>query len=422
MNGPLRQPSWAPRQADHVLGLVGDLLGPIREGQPADRLLHARIGGDRRLGSRDRRLLGDALFAYLRWFGCVGALPLDRGICAAWWLEGLELQPAIACLFERGGLSVPGDAVGGPHERLRVFRDQNALELPDIDGLLPAWWREESAHLGPWSDRIAEFLRRPPTWLRADRHRQPDLHSELLAAGAVWAGEASPLSYAFRDPGAVREILRRHPDALEIQDLHSQQVVRVASPCEGESWWDACCGAGGKSLQLLDHANRRLDLTCTDRRESVLREVVERGRRHGLGKVRRYALDLLHAPELPNLRFDGILVDAPCAGVGTWARNPDAPLRTSHADVRQSARRQLQMLHAVLPVLRVGGRLVYATCSPTYRESLGVVEDLLRSDSSLSLRPFPHPLTGAPTSGTLTFSASENEADGMFVAVFQKGG
>jgi 16S rRNA (cytosine967-C5)-methyltransferase len=97
-------------------------------------------------------------------------------------------------------------------------------------------------------------------------------------------------------------------------------VVRICDPQAGQKWWDACCGNGGKSLQLLDQAERNLDLTCTDRREEVLKELTRRGRRYGLSKVRRYALDLLKNDfQLPNVSFDGILPNAQLIEVDNFA-------------------------------------------------------------------------------------------------------
>jgi 16S rRNA (cytosine967-C5)-methyltransferase len=422
MNDPSAPlPSWAPRQAHLLLDLIAGILPEVMEGTPADRALQNRLSGQKQFGSRDRRLMGDALFARMRWHGAVDDLTPHTALCAAWMLDAAPWPTPLLALLRDLGVDAPPPLASNSSldERYRAVEKTLGVALPPPDALLPAWWKDESSIWGPWSDRLHEAIHRPPTWLRVDRDRQPELHASLLEDGALWS-ESSPCSYGFTDSGKVHTWMRQHADCLEIQDISSQQVVRIANPQSGEIWWDACCGAGGKSLQLLDHAGRRLDLTCTDRREIVLRELIERGRRHGLGKVRRYVLDLLHEPDLPNLPFDGILLDAPCSGTGTWARNPDAPLRTSLSDIRQSARRQLQMLRAVLPVLRPGGQLVYAVCSLAQSETRDVVSALLDAEPTLQLQPFASPLGGQTTNGTLALLPKDTRGDGMFVATFVK--
>ena len=414
----------AARQASILLAMLEKAVEGVQRGRPADRTLHLLLSREKKFGSRDRRRIRDAVFCWFRWHGAIGTLPLPQGLCAAWALEGVEPAPAQEAVYRDLGWPLPqppAEAESLQDRRQRVMNDL-PVDIAPVDEWLPAWFREETAHLGPWEDRIRDHLHRPPAWLRVDRARQPELHEALLADGAEWAGPACPGAYALRDPGKVHHWTTTHADAVEIQDLGSQQVVRVCDPKPGESWWDACCGAGGKTLHLLDHADRSLDLTCTDRREEALPELLKRGRRHGLGKVRRYALDLLHNPEPPNIAFDGILIDAPCSGCGTWNRNPDDAWRTEARDVAQHGRRQAAMLSNALPALKPGGALVYAVCAITRTETLGVVERFLREHPDAALAPFPHPFRDETTDGTLLLLPEETHGDGMFIARFVKTG
>lgn len=415
-------PPRAARQASILLSILENVARGVQEGRPADRILHQILSRRKKYGSRDRRRIRDAVFCWFRWHGAVGALPLPRGLCAAWALEGIDLAPPQRAVFQDLGWPCPEppEAELSLEERRERVMNLLPVDLAPVEEWLPTWFRDETAHLGPWEDRIRDHLHRPPTWLRVDHAQQSQLHQALLQDGADWAGPACPVAYAFRDPGKVHQWTTSHADALEIQDLGSQQVVRICHPQPGQTWWDACCGAGGKSLHLLDHAERSLDLTCTDRREEVLPELLKRGRRHGLGKVRRYALDLLHRPELPNIAFDGILLDAPCSGSGTWNRNPDDAWRTEAKDVAQHGRRQTTLLSNVLPALKPGGVLIYAVCSITRTETLDVVAATLHAHPDLALDPFPHPLRDTPTDGTLTLLPQDTRGDGMFIARFLK--
>ena len=416
-------PAWAPRQAAVLLAMLEATEQGVREGQPADRILNNLIVGNKKYGSRDRRLIRDAVFCWFRWHGAVGSLPLVKGLCAAWALEGREWPPALLAMLEelKWDTTEIFDAATPLAERKSSVEAAFSIELAPIGEWLPAWWETQTVHLGDYDARLHEHFIRPPTWFRIDQHSRETLHPSLIEDGAEWAGDASPFSYAFDDAGMVNQWLKKHPEQIEIQDISSQQVVRICNPSPGQTWWDACCGNGGKSLQLLDHAERNLNLTCTDRREEVLKELTRRGRLHGLSKVRRYALDLLSKDlQLPNLAFDGILLDAPCSGTGTWSRNPDAPWRTEASDVQQGFRRQVKMLQAVAPGLQSGGILVYAVCSLCKSETLDVVAEFTASNPEFTLNPFPHPLTAAPTDGTVSLLPGETRGDGMFVAKFVK--
>ena len=422
MTDPATLPPWASRQAAVCLSLLERAIQRVQQGEPADRALRAVMGDQKKYGSRDRRLFGDALFAWFRWYGAVREIPLARGLCVAWYLDARPWVPALQAILT--DLDLPCAEPLPEHtplaERKASAESTFGLTLPDVNAWLPEWVFDETKSWTTPDDLLQIFISRPPTWLRVDTEARGGLHEELLTDGAHWVGDASPNAYAFDDPGKVHVWLQKHGDVLEIQDIASQQVVRLCAPTAGQSWWDACCGAGGKSLQLLDESGRDLDLTCTDRREHVLREISRRGRKHGLARTRRYVLDLLKDPELPNIPFDGILVDAPCSGQGTWARTPDAAWRTEERDIRQHSRRQLKMLETVSAALKPGGRLVYSVCALTRSETTDVVQAFLMTRPGFSLTPLPHPLTGEATDGQVQILPAQGPGDGMFIAVFTK--
>jgi len=118
----------------------------------------------------------------------------------------------------------------------------------------------------------------------------------------------------------------------------------------------------------------------------------------------------------PGRCFDGVLIDAPCSGIGTWARNPDARWRTTEHDIAQRRIIQEQLLLAGADKVRPGGRLVYAVCTLTEAETQAVITGFLGTRSDFQLEPTPHPLTGRPAPGQIWIWPWEADSNGMFIA------
>jgi len=201
-----------------------------------------------------------------------------------------------------------------------------------------------------------------------------------------------------------------------VQDISSQAVGRVADPKTGEEWWDCCAGAGGKALHLMD-LMKDGKLLASDNRIPVLKELKKRARKHGIRHIRTQPFNAVNDEPFTKT-FDGVLVDAPCSGWGTWSRNPDARWRASRRDVVQCATRQLKILNNVKWCVKPGGTLVYSVCTITRPETEEVVMNFLDHHSNFKLAPFANPLTGEQTDGQLQIWPWDADCDGMFIAKF----
>ena len=148
---------------------------------------------------------------------------------------------------------------------------------------------------------------------------------------------------------------------IYVQDLASQLTIEYLTPTDSETWWDACCGAGGKSI-LLKSVNPEIDITGTDIRKSILFNYEQRLKQHGF-KPKTFVADLSKKPFEHRQAFDGVVIDAPCSGSGTWGRSPDGILRTSQLDIEKFVARQKAICQNAVKSLRPGGKLTYITCS-----------------------------------------------------------
>ncbi|MBI4627026.1 MAG: RsmB/NOP family class I SAM-dependent RNA methyltransferase, partial [Verrucomicrobia bacterium] len=146
-----------------------------------------------------------------------------------------------------------------------------------------------------------------------------------------------------------------------------------AAPKPGETWWDACAGEGGKTLHLADLMMNKGVVWATDRSDKRLDTLKRRAARAKLFNYRTEFWD--GGSRLPTkIKFDGILLDAPCSGVGTWQRNPHARWTTTPDDVRELAATQRVLLENVCGSLKPGGRLIYAVCTLTRSETTAVAD------------------------------------------------
>ncbi len=160
----------------------------------------------------------------------------------------------------------------------------------------------------------------------------------------------------------------------EVQDYSSQQSLADIQVQKGESWWDACSGAGGKSLLLLDEYPN-IHLTVSDVRPSILENLKQRFKEAGITHYNAEVVDLLkeQAPKFTNKQFDGILLDVPCTGSGTWGRTPEMLSIFNPDQIQKFSRIQKDIAKQALTYLKAGKRLHYITCSVFKEENERVV-------------------------------------------------
>jgi 16S rRNA (cytosine967-C5)-methyltransferase len=158
---------------------------------------------------------------------------------------------------------------------------------------------------------------------------------------------------------------------------------------------------------------------ATDPRASSLAELRRRTKATRVGHIVARKANVV-ADAVDDEPFDGVLVDAPCSGLGTWNRNPDARWRMTADGVRKHAKLQKQLLSASAKGVRPEGTLVYAVCTLTNDETTEVVAHFLDQHKDFQLEPFSHPLSREKTDGTAWIWPWMGPCNGMFVARFRK--
>lgn len=375
-----------------TLNNAARVLASVTPELPADAALRRYLGLARRLGPREKRAISRAVFTFWRW------------------VEWTDSKASAQKQLEQA------DAINS-----RWLADPKSVKPETLAArAVPAWLREEMDLPVAY---LQQLQREPALWLRARPGTADKLAREL---GHCETTDRAP--DALRYTGAQDLFLTPafHAGAFEIQDLASQIVSLACSPAPKQTWWDACAGEGGKTLHLADLMDNKGLIWASDRSARRLETLKRRAARAHLFNYRSLLWD--GGPKLPTkTKFDGILVDAPCSGVGTWQRNPHARWTTTPDDVRELVAMQRSLLENVAGALKPGGRLVYAVCTLTRSETTAVADAFTAAHPELVPTPlFPGAQLSAsgshlsPLGSQLFLWPHEHNANGMFIAAWQR--
>jgi 16S rRNA (cytosine967-C5)-methyltransferase len=261
-----------------------------------------------------------------------------------------------------------------------------------------------------------------PVTLRVNRLRATpdDVESELRAAGIrVERGSLVADALVVHEPGDIGALPAVRDGRATPQDQASQAIVAALDPRPDERILDVASAPGGKATAAAERMDGSGVIVAAD---------LHPGRVRAMGRAtRRLGLDAAIVPLLADGRrlpladaaFDRVLLDAPCSGLGVLRRRPDARWRVQTTDVDDLAALQRELLGAAARATTPGGRLVYAVCTLSRAETIGVddwAREHLREFRSLEPPSAPWRAHGR---GALLLP-SDAGTDGMFVLVLQR--
>ncbi len=365
------------------------VIGMAAGQTPADAALReavrGKVGVSRAVSGEAARLV----FTYFRWRGW-----LDRN-------ARMTDQLAVARELARRFSSEPAS----------FSNDELRRAVPD--------WVWDHVDLG--TDWLRSLQTEPPLWLRARPGQAERLAAELGDASVPHS--RVPEGVLYRGSADLFRTAAFHEGRFEVQDLSSQIISLIADPKPGESWWDACAGEGGKTLHLADLMQNKGLVWATDRAEWRLQRLRRRAARSGLFNIRWACWDAEAADAHPPGRgaFDGVLVDAPCSGLGTWQRNPHARWTVMPSDVEELARLQGVLLRRAARGVKSGGRLYYAVCTLTDAETRGVVREFAAASPEFEPLAVPEVFRGGGSDTNQAWIHPHAwNSNGMFLAAFRR--
>lgn len=348
-----------------------------------------------------------------------------------------------------GGSAVAGflNATLRRFAREREARLAAARRKPEARWNHPDWWIERLRQAYPqrWEAILEAGNGSAPMTLRINRLRiRVDDYLASLRAAGIDARRIGEQAIALDTPMPVDRLPGWRDGVLSVQDAAAQLAAPLLAARDGERTLDACAAPGGKTTHLLELADT--ELTALDIDEVRLRAVRENLERAGFAQPadgfpdsgRPHAGSVARPSVAPRLiagdacrpadwwdgrPFDRILLDAPCTASGIVRRHPDVRWLRRRSDLATLPQRQSELLGALWPVLRPGGKLLYATCSVFPEEGESVITRFLKRCPDATRVPLQWSFDGIvaePVSMLLPVATPKRDHDGFFFALLEK--
>jgi 16S rRNA (cytosine967-C5)-methyltransferase len=441
--------------------LAVEILNRVEESDAfAEPLLDACLSGNSLADLRDRRLLTQLVYGTLRMQGRLDwiidklyrgkAGSLETGIrnilrTGLYQLLFTDKIPVFAVLDETvktAKIMYPG-RTGLVNAILRnALRKKKEIPYPSqeedpalhcsilhshplwlVKKWIDAFGPEETAALCKANNEI------PPLTIRVNRLKA--MRADMIeimrrdgfgATATVFSPDGIVLDHP---PLPLRETDYYRKGLIQVQDEASQLIARLVAPQPGENILDLCAGVGVKTTHLAELMGNRGSITAVDinaNKITALRELTER---RGITII-----DAIVSDATADLgrefqgKFDRILLDAPCSGLGTLRRNPEIKWRLRLEDIGKRASLQRALLANALRYLKRGGTLIYSTCTLMEEENEGMIEDFLQGQDNFRRTQLPEGIDSSLIDGKGFFRSSPHShgTDGFFGVALERTG
>ncbi|WP_316734439.1 RsmB/NOP family class I SAM-dependent RNA methyltransferase [Pedobacter aquatilis] len=380
-------------RVEHQIKAFEQILNAYDGSMPLHRFLPTYFKQNKQMGSSDRRWATRHLYSFFRLGKALTNLNNELRLS----ISDFVCHNTLSLIVEK---NLPNlvDLITEPLDKKLALV---SVQFPDFD----------IADVYPFNDSLSEsinekdfnasFFIQPDLFIRVKQEDFGQVNNQLNAADVNFEA-ISDTAIALANGTKLETVLSE--GKYQVQDLSSQHTGSYFKPQKWDKWWDCCAASGGKTL-LLHSLEPVLDLLVTDLRESILTNLDERFALAGIRKYHKKELDLLKNNDqiLHHYAFDGIILDAPCTGSGTWGRTPEMLTFFDAKKIAQFASMQKAIVTNVVKYLKSDKPLIYITCSAFSAENEEVVKYIT---DNLPLRLESMEL----------IKGYENKADTMFVA------
>jgi 16S rRNA (cytosine967-C5)-methyltransferase len=364
-----------------VYTVIASMKLIFNEEEYADKVVEKALKRDKRWGARDRKFVAETIYEMVRWKRLYNEI---AGTKNHYTNENVWKNFAVFAILKGYKLpdwnqlqGVPERRIKGKFDELqktRVFKES----IPD--------WMDDLAvkELGEkhWSKEIVALNKQAEVVLRVNtlKTNKLSLRKKLADEGIITdfiPGYTDALKLVERANVFVTESFKL--GLFEVQDASSQLVADYLDVKPGMKVIDTCAGAGGKTLHMASLMENKGQLIATDIYESKLKKLKKRARRAGVHNVTTKPLDSTKVMKKMKGTADRVLIDAPCSGIGVLRRNPDSKWKLQPEFVDNIKKIQAEILENYSALVKVGGKLVYATCSILPSENENQVQLFLKN-------------------------------------------
>lgn len=369
-----------------VQAVIQTLQSIFVEGVYADKAVELVLKQNSRWGSRDRRFIAETTYEMVRWWRYIlksseienPQQTSDYWKLFATWqiLEEIELPDweEFKAIDKNRILENSEKA-----KSIRKYRES----IPDwLDGLGIKELGVES-----WERELGELNKEAQVVLRVNTLKtNPIQLKKLLEEQSIETfsvGEYSDALVLVKRQN-LQNVNEYKQGLFEIQDASSQLIAPFLELKEGMTVIDACAGAGGKSLHIAAMMKNKGKIISMDVEERKLFELKKRADRGGVNIIKTQIINEVNIQSLKK-SADRLLLDVPCSGLGVIRRNPDAKWKLNLEFINQVKQTQQEIITNYSQMLKVGGIMVYATCSILPSENQEQVELFLEKNQNFEL-------------------------------------
>ena len=355
----------------------------FNEGKYADKVIQQLLKRDKRWGARDRGFVAETTYDIVRWKRLYAEIaevkePFDREnlwrMFAVWaTLKGIKLPDWT--YFE----NTPTRKIKGRFDELSKIRKFKE-SIPD--------WLDElgEKELGSaiWTKEIEALNEQADVILRVNtlKTTKEKLQIELFDLDIECDFLPDyPNALKLKERANVFTTDAFKNGFFEVQDASSQLVAEFLNVQPGMRVVDACAGAGGKTLHIASLMENKGQIIAMDIYDNKLHELKRRAKRNGAHNIEPRVIDSTKVIKKLYDKADRVLIDAPCSGLGVLRRNPDAKWKLQPEFIDKIKITQQEILQQYSRMVKVGGQLVYATCSVLPSENQDQVNTFLKSEA-----------------------------------------
>ncbi len=386
-------------------------MGVLRDGKTLDGVLPDEL--NRLPDPRDRAFAQELVYGVLRWYwNLIPQLrdlmhrplrPRDQDIEMLLLIGLYQLRylstpvhaavaATVAACEARNKAWAKGLVNATLRNAIRRCRDLEQAQAGSISARTahPEWFIEAVQQDWPdhWEAILAANNQHPPFTLRVNvqKHSREQYLNLLSEAGFdAHITRFADHGITLDKPVPVEKLPDFNGGGVSVQDEAAQIAAGLLELPDTGQILDACAAPGGKTAHILEQCSGRLEVVAIDRSKHRVALVEDTLRRLAL-RARLHHCDATKIKDWwDGVEFDRILIDAPCSGSGVIRRHPDIKIHRRLDDVRRLVCQQEQLLNSLWPLLKAGGKLVYATCSLLKAENDGVVSKFVANTNRVRL-------------------------------------